>query len=310
MTTLLTHAACLEHEMDPGHPERPDRLVAVLKHLEETGLQQELAMRDAPLADRTDLARIHTEAYLDALDRVAPEEGLIHVTPDTALGPRSLEAARAVAGAAVEGVRLVLQGKDRRVFCAVRPPGHHAEESAAMGFCFLNGNAVAALAALEDDAVDRVAVLDFDVHHGNGTVASFMDNPSVLVCSSFQHPHFPYRYFDVDRPNIVNTPLPAGTRGSEFRRALERDWLTALDAFKPQLILVSAGFDGHAHDPLGDFLLTEDDFAWVTGLITDAADRHAEGRIVSVLEGGYDLAALARCVAVHVEGLRADSSET
>lgn len=310
MTTLLTHAACLEHEMDPGHPERPDRLVAVLKHLEETGLQRELAMRDAPLADRTDLARIHTEAYLDALDRVAPEEGLIHVTPDTALGPRSLEAARAVAGAAVEGVRLVLQGKDRRVFCAVRPPGHHAEESAAMGFCFLNGNAVAALVALEDDAVDRVAVLDFDVHHGNGTVASFMHNPSVLVCSSFQHPHFPYRHFDVDRPNIVNTPLPAGTRGSEFRRALERDWLTALDAFKPQLILVSAGFDGHAHDPLGDFLLTEDDFAWVTGLITDAADRHAEGRIVSVLEGGYDLAALARCVAVHVEGLRADSSDT
>ena len=305
MTTLLTHAVCLEHEMDPGHPECPARLASVLKHLEETGIRDELDACPADLAKRSDLARVHAEPYLDALDKVAPEAGLVHVTPDTALGPRSLDAARAAAGAAVEGVRLVLQGKDQRVFCAVRPPGHHAEESAAMGFCFLNGNAVAAMVALEDDAVDRVAILDFDVHHGNGTVASFMDNPSVLVCSSFQHPHYPYRYFDVDRPNIVNTPLPAGTRGLEFRNAVERDWLPALDDFKPQLILVSAGFDGHARDPLGDFLLTEDDFAWVTGLITDAADRHAGGRIVSVLEGGYDLDALARCVEVHVEGLAA-----
>ena len=305
MTTLLTHAVCLEHEMDPGHPECPARLASVLKHLEETGIRNELNACPVELATRSDLARVHAEPYLDALDKVVPEEGLVHVTPDTALGPRSLDAARAVAGAAVEGVRLVLQGKDQRVFCAVRPPGHHAEESAAMGFCFLNGNAVAAMVALEHDAVERVAILDFDVHHGNGTVASFMDNPAVLVCSSFQHPYYPYRYFDVDRPNIVNTPLPAGTRGLEFRNAVERDWLPALDDFKPQLILVSAGFDGHARDPLGDFLLTEDDFAWVTGLITDAADRHAGGRIVSVLEGGYDLDALARCVEVHLEGLAA-----
>jgi len=303
MTGLITHRACLDHAMDPGHPECPARLTAVLRHLEDTGLKDEVNAYSADLADRTDLARVHTEPYLDALDQVAPERGLVHVTPDTALGPRSMEAARAVAGAAIEGVRLALAGEERRVFCAVRPPGHHAEESAAMGFCFLNGNAVAAMAALEDDAVDRVAILDFDVHHGNGTVASFMDNPAVLVCSSFQHPYYPYRYFDVDRPNIVNTPLPAGTRGSEFRGALERDWLPALDAFKPQLILVSAGFDGHADDPLGGFLLSEDDFAWVTRLITDVADRHAHGRVVSVLEGGYDLEALARCVAVHMEGL-------
>ena len=289
--------------MDPGHPECPARLAAVLQHLEETGIRDELNAYEAGLAARSDLARAHAEPYLDALHRVAPERGLVYLTPDTALGPASLDAARAVAGAAVDGVKLVLQGRERRAFCAVRPPGHHAEESTAMGFCFLNGNAVAAMAALEDDAVDRVAILDFDVHHGNGTVAAFMDNPSVLVCSSFQHPHFPYRHFDVDRPNIVNTPLPAGTRSREFRIAVERDWLPALDDFKPQLILVSAGFDGHAHDPLGDFLLTEDDFAWVTGLITDAANRHAEGRVVSVLEGGYDLDALARCVAVHLEGL-------
>ena len=303
VTTLITHAACLEHEMDPGHPERPARLAAVLNHLEETGLRAELGVRAAPFADRTDLARVHAESYLDALERLAPERGLVHMTPDTAMGPRSFDAALAVAGAAVEGVRLVLRGQERRVFCAVRPPGHHAEESAAMGFCFLNGNAVAAMAALEDDQIDRVAILDFDVHHGNGTVAAFMENPSVLVCSSFQHPHYPYRYFDVDRPNIVNTPLAAGTRGIEFRKAVERDWLPALDDFKPQLILVSAGFDGHAADPLGDFLLTEDDFAWVTDLIVDAAERHAQGRIVSVMEGGYDLDALGRCVAVHLEAL-------
>lgn len=289
--------------MDPGHPECPERLSTVLEHLNQTGIRDDVNVYEANLAHRADLARVHARSYLDALDRVVPAEGLVHVTPDTAMGPRSLCAAQAVAGAAVDGVGLVLRKEEPRVFCAVRPPGHHAEESAAMGFCFLNGIAVAAMVALDDDAIDRVAILDFDVHHGNGTVAAFMDNPSVLVCSSFQHPHYPYRYYDVVRPNIVNTPLPAGTRGIEFRNAVERDWLPALDSFKPQLILVSAGFDGHAADPLGDFLLTEDDFVWVTGLIVDAAVRHGQGRIVSVLEGGYDLDALGRCVAVHLEAL-------
>ena len=310
MTALITHDVCLEHEMDAGHPECPARLSTVLHHLKETGILDEIDVFEASLAQHADLARIHAESYLRALDRVVPESGLVHVTLDTAMGPRSLDAAKAVAGAAVDGVRMVLEEEQQRVFCAVRPPGHHAEESAAMGFCFLNGIAVAAMAALEDERVDRVAVLDFDVHHGNGTVAAFMDNPAVLVCSSFQHPHYPYRYFDVDRPNIVNTPLPAGTRGIDFRNAVERGWLPALDSFQPQLILVSAGFDGHADDPLGDFLLTEDDFAWVTGLITDAANRHCKGRIVSVLEGGYDLDALARSVAVHLEVLGSRSSKT
>lgn len=296
--------------MDAGHPECPERLSTVLRHLEQCGILDEIDICQATPAQRTDLARVHAEPFLDALERVVPGSGLVHVTPDTAMGPRSLDAAKAVAGAAVGGVRMVLAKQEQRVFCAVRPPGHHAEESTVMGFCFLNGIAVAAMAALEDDQVDRVAILDFDVHHGNGTVAAFMDNPSVLVCSSFQHPHYPYRYFDVDRGNIVNTPLPAGTRSIEFRKAVEREWLPALDSFKPQLVLVSAGFDGHTDDPLGDFLLTEDDFAWVTGLITDAANRHAEGRIVSVLEGGYDLDALARSVAVHLEVLGSRSSKT
>ena len=203
------------------------------------------------------------------------------------------------------GVELVLGDADRRVFCAVRPPGHHAEVSQAMGFCFFNSVAVAAARAQCDPGVDRVAILDFDVHHGNGTVAAFMDNPDVLVCSSFQFPFYPYRLQDVDRPNIVNTPLPAGTGGNDFRKAVERDWLPALDDFKPELILVSAGFDGHAEDPLAGLLLTEEDYAWVTGLITDAANRHADGRIVSMLEGGYHLGALSRSVVAHIEGLMA-----
>ena len=304
MTVLFTHPLCLEHEM-PGHPERPARLSGVLDHLAETGLIAELDVKEAPPAQRDDLARVHDTAYLDALERLAPRQGLVRLDADTYMGPQSLGAVKTVAGAAVAGVQAVLDSTERRVFCAVRPPGHHAEESTAMGFCLLNGVATAAAYALARAEIDRVAILDFDVHHGNGTVAAFMDNPAMLVCSSFQFPHYPYRLQDVDRPHIVNTPLPAGTTGSAFRRAIERDWLPALDGFKPQLILVSAGFDAHAADPLGDLLLEEDDFRWTTALIVAAANQHAAGRVVSVLEGGYDLAALARCVQAHIEELAA-----
>lgn len=303
MTALFTHLDCLDHEMGDRHPERPERLAAVLQHLDRAGLIAELDVYEAPEALHTDMARVHGEAFLDTLVRLSPEEGLVRLDPDTAMGPGSLRAARRAAGAAVAAVELVLGATHSRAFCAVRPPGHHAELSQAMGFCFVNSIAVAAARALDDPGIDRVAVLDFDVHHGNGTVAAFMDNPDVLVCSSFQFPFYPYRLQDVRRPNIVNTPLPAGTRGPAFREAVERDWLPALDTFKPDLILVSAGFDGHADDPLGGFLLTEDDYAWVTALITDAADRHAGGRIVSMLEGGYHLGALSRSVAAHVERL-------
>ena len=303
MTVLFTSAGCLEHDMAAGHPERPARLASLLRHLENTGLLADLAVREAPEAAPGDLLRTHSRGYLDALERLSPTAGLVALDPDTALGPGSLRAARLVVGAAVAGVQHVLDSEDQRVFCAVRPPGHHAEEAAAMGFCLLNGVAVGAAHALSRAEIERVAVLDFDVHHGNGTVAAFKDDPRVLVCSSFQFPHYPYRLQDVNRPNVVNTPLPAGTRGTEFRKAIERDWLPALDAFRPQLILVSAGFDAHADDPLGDLLLGEDDFAWVTRLIVDAAMQHAEGRIVSVLEGGYDLPALGRSVVAHLRAL-------
>ena len=303
MTVLLTSAGCLEHEPMAGHPECPARLSALLEHLDETGLLADLRVEEAPQAARSDLQRIHSAAYLDALERLSPSAGLVRLDADTALAPGSLRAVHLAAGAAVAGVQQTLNGAAQRVFCAVRPPGHHAEEAAAMGFCLLNGVAVAAAHALADDGIERVAILDFDVHHGNGTVEAFMEDERVLVCSSFQYPHYPYRLQDVERPNVVNTPLPAGTRGHAFRNALERDWLPAVEAFQPQLILVSAGFDAHADDPLGDLLLTEDDFAWTTTLIVSLANQYAQGRIVSVLEGGYNLRALGHSVAVHLQAL-------
>ena len=303
MTLLFAPQECLEHRMSPRHPESPARLRAVLDHFEEIGLAVDLDVRTAAPVNRADLARVHESAYLDDLRRLSPATGLVRLDADTALGPGSLRAAQLAAGSAVAAVDAVLDGPDRRAFCAVRPPGHHAEEGAAMGFCLLNGVAVAAAHALAGAAVEQVAILDFDVHHGNGTVAAFMDDPRVLVCSSFQFPHYPYRLQAVDRPHVVNTPLPAGANGTTFRAALERDWLPALQAHRPNLVLVSAGFDAHRDDPLGDLLLTEDDFSWATALIVAAAEQWAGGRVVSVLEGGYHLGALARSAAAHVAGL-------
>ena len=303
MATLITHSVCLEHQMEQRHPESPERLAAVLSHLNDSRLIDDLTTLQAAEAVRDDLTAFHRDTYVDELIAMEPDQGLQPVNPDTSMGPKSLAAARYAAGAAIQGVDHVLAEADTRVFCAVRPPGHHAEESTAMGFCFFNSVALAAHRALNQHELERVAILDFDVHHGNGTVNAFQDDPRVLVCSSFQFPHYPYRLQDVDRPNIVNTPLAAGTTGVEFRKAIEQDWLPAMDEFAPALILVSAGFDAHRDDPLGDLLLDESDFAWITSLIIDAANRHAHGRIVSVLEGGYNLKALASSVATHLEGL-------
>ena len=302
---LITHGDCLLHEMQREHPERPERLRAVLELLESSGLSRDLARREASPASLEELAAVHDADYLLTLSEAAPESGLIPVDPDTAMGPSSLRAAALAAGAVADGVRAVLEGGEKTAFCAVRPPGHHAEHDAAMGFCFYNSIALGAVTALQDPSVERVAVLDFDVHHGNGTVDIFKDRPEVLVCSSFQHPFYPHRYADLAHPNIVNTPLPAGTRGAEFRHAVEAQWLPAIEAHQPQLILVSAGFDAHRLDPLGQLELTEDDFRWITRLIVDSAKEHASGRIVSALEGGYDLVALAASAHAHVEELLA-----
>ena len=290
--------------MGDGHPERPERLTAVMAHLKETGLLDRCDQRVPPLVSRAALARVHSKGYLDALYDQAPREGMAMLDPDTCLAPGSLEVAERAAGALEEAVNLVLRGETKRVFCAGRPPGHHAESKAAMGFCFFNNVAVGAAAALADPSISKVAIIDFDVHHGNGTVEMFQDIPEVMVCSSFQHPYYPNRYHDVVREHIVHTPLPAETTGEEFREAVKRDWMPALERHVPDLLLVSAGFDAHVDDPLASLRLNESDFRWTTELITDAAGKFCEGRIISTLEGGYHLEALAGSVAAHVEALQ------
>jgi len=301
-TLLVTHADCLQHEMLPGHPERPARLTAILRRLRDTGLAQETTTRAATAISRAELERVHDPHYLRALYAQQPTEGLAAVDGDTFICPRSVHAAELAAGAVRDAVANVLAGVVQRAFCAIRPPGHHAERAEAMGFCFFNNVAVGAAAALAGGA-RSVAILDFDVHHGNGTVDVFRGREDVLVCSSFQHPFYPNRLFDVDDANVVNTPLAAGTGSSAFRSAIERDWIPAVEKHKPDLVLVSAGFDAHREDPLGELELVDDDYRWVTELIVSLANDHAQGRVVSVLEGGYNLEALARSAAAHVEAL-------
>lgn len=298
---LFTHDECLDHETPAGHPERPARLAAVLDRLRDERLLDEVTVVNPSVAAEDDLARVHDRGYVEAVVAAAPQAGFVRVETDTVMSPGTAKAARLAAGALVEAVQNVLSGASRRAFCAVRPPGHHAESASVMGFCFFNSVAVGADRAL--DELDRVAVLDFDVHHGNGTVEMFSERDEVLVCSSFQYPYYPGIRQQVDRPNIVNTPLAAGTTSTAFRAAIERDWLPALEAHRPQLILVSAGFDAHRADPLAGLELQDDDYRWITEFIVDAAERFAGGRIVSTLEGGYDLDALSRSVALHVRAL-------
>ena len=301
MFSFFTHPSYDEHRMHDGHPERPERTQSILAHLKDTGQMASFEKRKPQAVSEEALKRVHEPLYLKNLAKSAPASGLVTIDPDTHLAPGSLRAARLAAGALEEAVDLVLSGKSKRVFSCARPPGHHAEHDTGMGFCFYNNVAVGAAAALAHEEVERVAIFDFDVHHGNGTVDIFKDTPAVLVASSFQHPHYPHRYYDLKRPNIINTPLVAGTKGPGFRKAIERDWLPAIEDFKPQLIFISAGFDAHTDDPLGDIHLKEEDFAWVTELLVDAATQHCEGRIISTLEGGYNLEALASSVAAHLE---------
>lgn len=300
---LITHRDCLDHRPAAGHPERPERLSYLLEHLRESGMLADLDTRSARQAHRKDLERVHSTPFVEAMFDASPGSGLVALDPDTQMSSGSLNAALLAAGAVIDAVEWALTQSNGRAFCAVRPPGHHAERATAMGFCLFNSIAVGAASALQHVGVARVAILDFDVHHGNGSVDIFKDTPEVLVCSSFQHPFYPGRLYDVNRTNLVNTPLPAGTDGHAFRGAIERDWLPALERHRPDLILVSAGFDGHRDDPIGGFELSDDDFAWISELIVAEADSHCEGRIVSTLEGGYDLDALARATSRHLDVL-------
>src|SRR5688500_3755600 len=300
---VYTHSACLAHDPGPGHAERPQRLGAVIEALRD-GVDG-LDWREAPRATRGQLLRVHAAALLDAVLETRPAARM-QLDPDTVLSPDSAEAALRAAGAAVAAVDCVLGGEYEAAFCAVRPPGHHATSAHAMGFCLFNNVAVAAAHALDRHGLSRVSIVDFDVHHGNGTQAIFDAESRVQYLSSHQMPLYP----DTGHPhehgvgNIFNAALPPGTGSRRFREVWSERLLPALDAFAPQLVLVSAGFDAHWRDPLAQIQLDADDYAWITAELRALANRHAQGRIVSTLEGGYDLQALRECGVAHVESLR------
>ncbi len=301
---LISHPDCLLHEMNSGHPECPERLKTIEDKLLSGDFRAELKHYEAPLVTREQLYRVHDPDYVDLIFSSAEYEGVIRLDPDTMMNnPDSFRAALRAAGAAVLGVDLVMSGQQKLVFCNVRPPGHHAERMRAMGFCIFNNIAVAAAHALQEYQLERVTILDFDVHHGNGTEDIFKDNPGVLYCSTFQHPFYPHSGADIESDHIINVALPAGAGGTEFRAAVESCWLPVLEKFKPQLIFISAGFDAHMEDNMASLNLLESDFAWVTTKIREFADQHTSGKIVSVLEGGYSLPALGRSVAAHIEAL-------
>jgi len=291
------------HDMGSHHPECPARVAAIEDHLLATGLLPHLVEVEAPPATREQLLRVHDPDYVDAIEASVPERGLIHLDPDTAMNPHSYHAALRAAGAVIKATDMVMGGEVENAFCNVRPPGHHAGRARAMGFCFFNNVAVGAAHALEKHALERVAIVDFDVHHGNGTEDIFRDDPRVMMVSTFQHPFYPYSGVEGRSERMVNIPLAAYSSGVQFREAVENFWVPALDRFQPQMVFISAGFDAHRDDDMASLSLVEADYAWVTERLVVFADRFCGGRIVSTLEGGYALDALARSVAVHIRVL-------
>ncbi|MBI1395820.1 MAG: histone deacetylase family protein [Betaproteobacteria bacterium] len=302
-TAFIRHDECARHDMGEHHPECPARLGAVEDQLIASGLLQALDVHDAPVAQREHLVRVHDPAYVDALFAASPERGWVHLDPDTAMNPFTLQAALRAAGGGVLATDLVLRGDAENAFCNVRPPGHHAERHRAMGFCFFNNVAVAAAHALEHHGLERVAIVDFDVHHGNGTEDIFRDDPRVMMVSTFQHPFYPYSGAEGRSDRMVNVPLAAYSGSREFREAVDTAWMPALERFAPRMFFVSAGFDAHREDDMASLALVEADYAWVTKRITDLAERIAGGRVVSLLEGGYALHALGRSVTAHLRVL-------
>ena len=302
-TAFITHRDCWKHDMGAHHPECPERLGAIQDRLIAAGLDLYLSFHDAPLAETEHLLRVHPRDYIEHLQESSPQHGIVHLDPDTAMSPGTWQAALRAAGAGVLATDLVMRQETPNAFCAVRPPGHHAESARAMGFCFFNNIAVAARHALEAWGLQRVAIVDFDVHHGNGTEEIFAADSRVLMVGTFQHPFYPYCGTEHPAPNMCNQPLKAGTRGDVFREVVSQHWLPRLAAFAPEMIFISAGFDAHYEDDMASLGLLESDYAWVTERIKEAARASAQGRIVSMLEGGYALSAMARSVAAHIKVL-------
>jgi len=302
-TAFIHHPDCRLHDMGAHHPESPDRVAVIEDHLLATGLLDHLVSHAAPKATREQLLRVHDGDYLDSIESASPHSGIAHLDPDTAMNPHSLTAALRAAGAVVMATDSVIRGEAENAFCNVRPPGHHACRKRAMGFCFFNNVAVGAAHAIEVHGLQRVAIVDFDVHHGNGTEDIFSGDRRVMMVSTFQHPFYPYSGAQGRSERMVNIPLAAYSSGVEFRNAVVNDWLPALHGFAPQMIFISAGFDAHRDDDMASLGLVESDYAWVTEQIVNVAARYAQGRIVSTLEGGYNLGALARSVGAHIRAL-------
>lgn len=302
-TAFITHSDCLKHEMGTHHPERPARLSAISDQLIASGLESYLTKFEAPLATDEALARVHPLDYVKAIREVAPNRGTVHLDPDTAMNPHSLNAALRAAGAAVLAVDLVFEKKFKSAFCAVRPPGHHACRARPMGFCIFNNVAVAARHAIDKHGLDRVAIIDFDVHHGNGTEDIFEGDEQVLMASIFQHPFYPYSGTESPAANMHNIPLAAGSGSKELKEVVLEEWLPALNDFRPELVLFSAGFDAHVEDDMAMLRFTDADYAWVTEQVKTIADRYSGGRMVSMLEGGYALSALGRSAVQHIKVL-------
>lgn len=300
---FIYHPDCELHDPGAGHPESPARFRSVMDYLPTRRIWDKLDRTQAPLATQRQLCLAHDQSYVDTVFSVAPSAGHVYLDPDTCMSPGSLNAALYAAGSVVKGVDLVMSGKANRSFSCVRPCGHHAEMKRAMGFCMFNNVAVGACHARERYGLNRIGIVDFDVHHGNGTEDIFRDDASVLFCSTFQHPFYPGSGAETDSDHIVNVPLPAGTQGPRFRQAFEERIIPALQDFAPELLLISAGFDAHESDPLAQLCLHEDDYRWVTEKLKQLADSHAQGRLVSVLEGGYSLSALGPCVEAHLQAL-------
>jgi acetoin utilization deacetylase AcuC-like enzyme len=300
---LISHPDCLSHVMGSEHPERPERLQVIQHELMNSDISSELKSYLAPLATYNQLARVHDKNYIDSIFQRAPKMGLISLDPDTFMNPFTLPAALRAAGANILAVDLVMSGKEKVAFCNVRPPGHHAEHAKAMGFCIFNNLAVGVAHALEHYQLKRVAIVDFDVHHGNGTEDIFQNEKRVLFCSSFQYPFYPFSGADTKSDHIINIPLPAGTNSRNFRSEIEQNWFDSIRNFNPEIIFFSAGFDGHYLDPLANMELTESDYAWLTHQIRQIAEDCCQGRMVSTLEGGYALDILGRCALAHVEAL-------
>lgn len=303
MTAFISHPDTLLHIMDGTHPESPARINVIRNKLVADGIYQKLQIHEAPPAQDIHLLRVHSAEYIQHIRSIAPQSGLVRLDADTAMGPMSLSACLHATGAAILATDLVMQGKSNNAFCCTRPPGHHAGRSHAAGFCIFNHVAAGVAHAIAKYGLERVAIVDFDVHHGDGTEDIFKDNPNVMLCSTFQHPFYPQKGADSRTQRMVNVPLKAGIGSKEYRTIVENEFRPALEKFKPQMLFVSAGFDAHHNDPLAQLALVNEDYAWLTEFIKDIAGKSADGRIVSVLEGGYHLPSLAESASAHVKAL-------